>query len=140
MSEFRQLVPGVLVSGQIQAGDVTGAAALGVRRVVNNRPDHEEPGQPTSAEIETAVRAAGLDYVHAPSRGMPDVAVVEAVEAALEDGAPVLLFCKSGMRSAAAWALASGRSGILSRDEILTATSAAGYALGGLPLQGPVSG
>lgn len=134
MSAFRQLVPGVLVSGQIRAEDLVEASALGVRRVVNNRPDHEEPGQPASAEIEAAARAAGLDYVHAPARGLPDAAVVAAVETALEDGAPVLLFCKSGMRSAAAWALASSRSGALSRQEILTAAERAGYSLGGLPL------
>ena len=134
MSAFHQLVPGVLVSGQIQPDDLAGAADLGVRRVINNRPDDEEPGQPASAEIEAAARAAGLDYVHAPARGLPDAAVVAAVEAALEDGAPVLLFCKSGMRSAAAWALASSRSGALSRDEILIAASGAGYSLGGLPL------
>jgi uncharacterized protein (TIGR01244 family) len=134
MSLFRQLIPGVLVAGQIRTDDLAEAAALGVRRVVNNRPDHEEPGQPTSAEIEAAARAAGLDYVHAPARGLPDAAVVDAVEAALEDGASVLMFCKSGMRSSAAWALASSRSGALSRDEILTAAAAAGYSLGGLPL------
>ncbi|QTC91693.1 TIGR01244 family sulfur transferase [Brevundimonas goettingensis] len=134
MSNFRQLVPGVLVSGQVLPDDLTEAVALGVRRVVNNRPDHEEPGQPVSAEIEAAARAAGLDYVHAPARGLPDAGVVEAVAAALEDGAPVLLFCKSGMRSTAAWALASSRSGALSRDQILNAAAAAGYNLGGLPL------
>jgi uncharacterized protein (TIGR01244 family) len=134
MSAFRQLFPGVLVSGQIQAGDLADAVALGVRRIVNNRPDHEEPGQPASAEIEAAARAAGLDYVYAPARGLPDAAVVDAVEAALKDGAPVLMFCKSGMRSSAAWALATSRSGALSRDEILTAAAAAGYSLGGLPL------
>jgi len=134
MSAFRQLSPGVLVAGQIQIDDLAEAAALGVRRVINNRPDHEEPGQPTSAMIEAATRAAGLDYVHAPARGMPDPAVVDAVAAALSDGAPVLMFCKSGMRSSAAWALAVSRSGTLSRDEILTAAAGAGYALGGLPL------
>jgi uncharacterized protein (TIGR01244 family) len=134
MSAFRQLFPGVLVSGQIQAGDLADAVALGVRRIVNNRPDHEEPGQPASAEIEAGGRGAGLDYVYAPARGLPDAAVVDAVEAALKDGAPVLMFCKSGMRSSAAWALATSRSGALSRDEILTAAAAAGYSLGGLPL------
>jgi uncharacterized protein (TIGR01244 family) len=131
---FRQLSPGVFVAGQLRIDDLAEAAALGVRRIINNRPDHEEPDQPTSAEIESATRAAGLDYVHAPARGMPDAGVVDAVETALEDGAPVLLFCRSGMRSAAAWALASSRSGALSRDEILTAAAGAGYSLDGLPL------
>lgn len=130
---LRPLVPGVFVAGQIHPNDMDDAVAHGVRRIVNNRPDHEEPGQPTSAEVETAARAAGLDYVHAPARGLPDASVVAAVGSALEDGEPVLLFCKSGMRSAAAWALASSANGV-AREDILKATAAAGYDLSGLPI------
>ena len=131
---MRPLVPGVFVAGQIHADDMEDAVAQGVSRIVNNRPDHEELGQPTSATIEAAARAAGLDYVYAPARGLPDASVVATVESALADGASVLLFCKSGMRSAAAWALASSRSGTLSRQEILTATAGAGFDLSGLPI------
>lgn len=134
MTILRPLIPGVFVAGQIHTENMSGLVAHGVRRIVNNRPDHEEPGQPTSAEIEIAARAAGLDYVHAPARGLPDAAVVAAVSEALADGAAVLLFCKSGMRSAAAWALASSRSGALPRKEILEATAGAGYDLAGLPI------
>ena len=133
MAFIRPLVPGVLVAGQIHADDMAAAVAQGVRRIVNNRPDHEEPGQPTSAEIEAAAHAVGLDYTYAPARGLPDAAVVDAVAEALADGAPVLLFCKSGMRSAAAWALATSRSGG-SREDIVTAAAGAGYDLSGLPL------
>jgi uncharacterized protein (TIGR01244 family) len=134
MTIFRTLVPGVFVTGQIHVDQLQVIVGEGVRRIVNNRPDHEEPGQPTSAELETAARAAGLDYVHAPTRGLPDASVVAAVAEALQDGEPVLLFCKSGMRSAAAWALATRQSGERSRDEILMATAGAGFDLGGLPL------
>ena len=134
MAVVRPLVPGVFVAGQIDTNDIAEAVAQGVRRIVNNRPDQEEPGQPSSAGLEAAARAAGMDYIHAPTRGLPDASVIAAVEAALADGVPVLLFCKSGMRSAAAWALASSRSGALSRDQILDATASAGYDLSGLPL------
>jgi len=30
--------------------------------IINNRPDAEEPGQPSSAEIEAEARRLGLDY------------------------------------------------------------------------------
>ena len=43
------------------------AAAAGFRSVVNNRPDFEGgPSQPTSASVEAAAHAAGLDYVWLP--------------------------------------------------------------------------
>ena len=133
MTVFRALAPGVLVAGQIVEKDLGTAKSRGVRRIVNNRPDHEEPGQPTSAEIEAAAQAAGMEYVYAPARGLPDASVVAAVGAALEAGGTVLLFCKSGMRSAAAWALATSRSGA-SRDDVLKAAAGAGYDLRGLPI------
>jgi hypothetical protein len=46
------------------------AARAGFRSVVNNRPDFEHgAGQPTSAAIEAAARAAGLEYRHLPVSG-----------------------------------------------------------------------
>ena len=131
---FKTLAPGVLVSGQIDLDDLKTAAAKGVTRVVNNRPDHEEAGQPSSAEIEAAARAAGLAYVHAPVRGMPDAAAVASVAEALADGASTLLYCRSGMRSASAWALAMAASGRMEADDIRAAAAGAGYDLSRLPL------
>lgn len=131
---FRLLEPGVHVAGQISLDDLDEAAALGVRRVVSNRPDDEEPGQISAASLAAEAASRGLDFVHAPARGMPGHEVVEAVEAALSAGEPVLLFCKSGMRSTVAWALASARSGRLGRDEIVAAAAAAGYDVAALPL------
>ncbi len=131
---FRDLAPGVLVSGQITTGDLTAAAAQGVSRVINNRPDDEEPGQPASAEMEAAARAAGLDYVHAPVRGMPDADAVSRVADALADGASTLLYCRSGMRSAAAWAMAMRASGRMEAEAVRAAAAGAGYDLSRLPL------
>lgn len=131
---FRQLEPGVHVAGQIRIEDLDEAAAMGVRHVVSNRPDDEEPGQ-ISADVMAAEAAErGLTFVHAPARGLPGPEVVAAVQAVLETGEPVLMFCKSGMRSTAAWGLASARSGRLGRDEIVAAAAAAGYDLAALPL------
>jgi uncharacterized protein (TIGR01244 family) len=95
---------------QIVSEDVFGLIGLGIRLLINNRPDGEEPGQPASAEIEAAARAAGLDYRHIPVAGGFPTAQVEAMAEALEQG-PVLLFCRSGTRSTCLWALARASNG-----------------------------
>src|SRR3954454_17130398 len=122
---MKQLEPGVFVRGQIAPANV---AALDVRIVINNRPDGEEPGQPASADIEAAARAAGLDYRHIPIAGGITAAEVEAMARALEAG-PALAFCRSGTRSTYLWALARASRG--SDGETLIRQAAdAGYDLG----------
>lgn len=129
---FKQLAPGVLVSGQIFEADLAKAKDMGVSLIINNRPDGEEPGQPDAATMASAAHGLDLDYLYAPVSGMPNAQAVEAIEAALNDGTPVLMHCKSGMRSTVAWALAASRTGT-SREDILSAAADAGYDLSSLP-------
>lgn len=131
---FRTLSDRVFVSGQISLQDLEIARSLGVRTVISNRPDAEEPGQLSAAEVATAAAELGLEFVHAPVRGLPGPEVVEGIRAHLAKDDPVLMFCRSGMRSAAAWALAMSQAGDMHRDEIVGAAAGAGYDLSGLPL------
>ncbi|GAA0638073.1 TIGR01244 family sulfur transferase [Brevundimonas lenta] len=130
---MRALAPGVWSSPQLRPEALAGLAESGVRRIVNNRPDGEEPGQPSSSEVQAAAAAAGLDYRWVPISGMPGPDQVSAVSDALEDGAPTVLFCRSGMRSAAAWAMARRLHGD-DADALRAAAAAAGYDLSRLPL------
>ncbi len=126
---MRKLDPAIFVSvRQLIVDDIDEAAAQGIRMIVNNRPDGEEPGQPPSAEIEAAARAAGLDYRHIPIAGGFPPERVEAMARALEQG-PILAFCRSGTRSTFLWALARAASGAAAEDSI-AAAAAAGYDLG----------
>jgi uncharacterized protein (TIGR01244 family) len=121
---IRQVDESMMVGGQLYPERI---ADLGVTMIVNNRPDGEEPGQPTSDEIEAAARAAGIAYRHIPVAGgfsQPMVAEMEEALAATEG--PVLAFCKSGMRSVFLWALARARMGD-DADTIATKAAAAGY-------------
>ncbi len=130
---MRELAPGVWTSPQPSPEDMAAVAAAGVRRVINNRPDSEEPGQPASAEMESAARAAGLDYLWIPVAGMPGPSQAAAVGAALDEDVPTLLFCRSGTRSTAVWAMARRARG----DDPATlraAAARAGYDLSRLPL------
>ncbi|HEX6377067.1 MAG TPA: TIGR01244 family sulfur transferase [Allosphingosinicella sp.] len=127
---MRRLDETTLVAGQISAADVSEAVAHGVRLVVNNRPDGEEPGQPGAAEIEAAVRGAGLDYRYIPVASGFSAWQVDAMADALERG-PVLAFCRSGTRSTYLWALARSSRG---KDvaTLIDQAAGAGFDLSGL--------
>jgi uncharacterized protein (TIGR01244 family) len=125
----RPLGEAVFVSGQILPEDVADLAARDVAIIVNNRPDDEEPGQPAGAEIETAARAAGLDYVHIPiSDGFSDAKIAAMGDTLANARGAVLLYCKSGTRSAFLWALARARQGADAED-LVSLAAQAGYDL-----------
>lgn len=137
MTALRTLDAGTVVAGQIDAASISALKAAGVTTIVNNRPDDEEAGQPRSQEIRQAAEAAGLAYHSAPIRGFPDDGAVQTVSEALaqaeREGGRALLFCKSGMRSTAAWALARHAGGE-DADTLRAAAAQAGYDLSRLPL------
>jgi sulfide:quinone oxidoreductase len=119
------------VGGQITAADVKALADRGVRSIICNRPDGEEPGQPGFAEIAAAARAAGIEARHLPISGAPSDDAAAAFGAALaEMPQPAFAYCRSGMRSVAAWALSQARA--RSVADILAAAGAAGYDIGGI--------
>jgi uncharacterized protein (TIGR01244 family) len=127
---FRQLDQKTLVAGQIGPTQVAQARAEGVTMLVNNRPDGEDENQPTSDEIEQAARQAGLDYRHIPIvRGMgpADVEAMRDAMAAVGEG-KLLAFCRSGMRSTLAWAVASREEGV-PREELERRAGEAGFSL-----------
>jgi uncharacterized protein (TIGR01244 family) len=130
MTEFRRVTDQLSVAPQIALADLATAAAQGFKLVINNRPDGEDPTQPTSAEVEAAARAAGLDYFHVPVRGAPTREQVEAERAILDENpGPVLAFCRSGTRSIVTWSLGEAESGERTRDELVKLGEAAGYDL-----------
>lgn len=130
MTEMRMLDDRTLVAGQITAADLEQAKGLGVTMVVNNRPDGEDPGQPTSEEIEAAAEAAGLDYRHIPiARGMGPAQIEEMQSALSEVGeGRMLAYCRSGMRSTLAWAVACREQGV-PREELERRAAEAGFSL-----------
>ena len=115
---MRELDDKVLVSGQIRPDEVAALRAEGVTLIVNNRPDGEEPGQPLGAEIEESAAAAGIDYRSVPIiRGIGPADADAMRDAISASRGKVLAFCRSGTRSALAWALAKNDEG-MAREEI----------------------
>lgn len=125
--QIRQLNDRLSVGPQIQPGDVAALKEAGFSTIINNRPDGEEPGQPTSGAIEDAVEAAGLTYHHIPVTRGPEHADVEAMGDALAsaDG-KVFAFCRSGMRSCMTSAIARSEAGE-EGDALIREAALAGY-------------
>lgn len=99
---FRPIAPEVSVAPQLTPEAMAEAAKLGFKSVVNNRPDFEHgPGQPTSAQIEAAALAAGLQYRWLPvDGGFQSPEQIEAFAHLLQElPRPLLAFCRSGARS-----------------------------------------
>ncbi len=99
---IRAVAADVCVAAQLSPEAMAEVAAMGFRSVVNNRPDFEHgPDQPTNAAIESAARAAGLEYRFLPVNGgyqSPEqIAAFAALLAKLPR--PMLAFCRSGARS-----------------------------------------
>lgn len=128
---FRQLSETVYASPQIGFAEVDAARELGIRLIVNNRPEGESDDQTPGRDIEAAARAAGLAYVAIPvtNAGFSEGQVSAMVRALDDAGGPVLAYCRSGTRSTLLWALAEASRG--ADPASLTQQAArAGYDLG----------
>jgi uncharacterized protein (TIGR01244 family) len=133
MSEFRRVTDQFSVAPQIDLDDIPRAAAAGFKLLINNRPDGEQPDQPTSAEVEAAAQAAGLEYAHVPVAGGPTPQAVHAELALIAEApGPVLAFCRSGTRSIVTWSIGQALSGERSRQELIALGAQAGYDLSGV--------
>ena len=106
----RTISPDVCVAPQLTPDTMAEAARAGFRAVVNNRPDFEEGRwQPTSVQIEAAAHAAGLEYRHLPvdSGYQSPEEIAAMAELLAELPRPLLMFCRSGARSARLFQVAS---------------------------------
>ena len=101
MIDMKQLDENVWVAGQIDPADLPALAERGFRGIIGNRPDGEEPGQPSWSVIAAAAQDAGIEARHIPIAGPDDIAARKGdfAQALAEMPGPVLAFCRSGARS-----------------------------------------
>lgn len=130
--QLRPVEPGFAVSAQIQPDDVAAIADEGFATIICNRPDYEEPGQPTVNEIAAAAEAAGLAFIHIPVAGgqFPKAAIDAFYDARKSARGPVLAYCRTGTRSITLDTLAN-YSGLSVNDRLRRAERA-GYDLSAL--------
>jgi uncharacterized protein (TIGR01244 family) len=129
MTTFRKLTDDFYVAPQLDTPDFAEAAAMGIRTVINNRPDGEAPDQLADAEAQAAAEAHGMAYAHVPvvPGGIfpDDIALMKAAIDGHEG--PFVAYCRSGTRSCHLWALTmAGRE---DPDRLIAAAASAGYDL-----------
>lgn len=131
MPKIGYLTPALAVAGVLQPADFAALAALGFRSVISNRPDGEEAGQLTAREEAVIAWREGLGFRHVPAAKhevLEDHVLDELAHALSSLEGPVLLHCKSGLRSAIAWAAVAVKAGS-PVDSVIEAAKSAGFDL-----------
>lgn len=111
MPSLSQIDDRVYAAGQLYDDDFEELARQGVKTIVNNRPDGEEPGQPTAGHGAELAAKYGMAYHYIPvGREGPTEAAVEQMAAVLKDSTgPMVAHCRSGARSTGIYQLARAR-------------------------------
>ena len=122
----------IAVAPQITPGDIAEFARLGFKTLVANRPDGEEPGQPSMADIEASPKEHGLRWIYQPveSGNIQDSDVDQFDEMIRDADGPVLAFCRTGTRCTVLWALSSARHE--SVEDVVSKARHAGFDISGL--------
>jgi sulfide:quinone oxidoreductase len=130
--DIKTLTAGLSVSGQIMPADVKDIKDAGFRAIICNRPDGEGADQPTFEEVAKAAKDIGIEAAYLPIvSGKVTDEDAEAFDGKLTElPGPVLAYCRTGTRSATLWSLS--QAGQRSVADILAATKAAGYDMGGV--------
>lgn len=130
--DIRDVASGFAVAPQMAPSDLSQVAKRGFVAVICNRPDGEEEGQPTVAEMREVAQGAGLAFHHIPVAGgaFPDAAIAAFGAVRRGTEGPLLAFCRTGTRSITLDTLANPEG--IDVDERLKRAANAGYDLSGL--------
>jgi uncharacterized protein (TIGR01244 family) len=118
------------IAGQITEADIVNAAGEGVKVIINNRPDNEEPGQLDHVTAEQICQQHGIEYIYLPmanGQPMPE-GLIESFKDIVEQNADkkVLAHCRSGTRCAIIWSLGKVQAGDIEPDHAFESASKAG--------------
>ncbi len=93
------------VAGQILPAEVAALADEGFTTIVCNRPDGEDFGQPTAAEVAKECASHDIAFHHVPvgHGGLSTDTVERFREVVTHSKGPVLAYCRSGQRSSILW-------------------------------------
>ena len=104
---YRKLDTNFAVAGQLLPSQIDQIVAAGFKTIVCARPDNEEPGQPSFAEVARAAEQKGLKAVHIPiSGGITEGALIRMEKALKELPMPMYGYCRSGGRAGSLYSAA----------------------------------
>ncbi len=128
--ERKKISDTLSVSSQISLEDVTFLKSEGIKTIICNRPDGEDPGQLEQDTIRQEALKNDIEFHFMP---------VISGKVGVNDGddfydivnnapTPIHAYCRSGTRCSILWALSELKSGA-TRDSILERAAKAGYDL-----------
>lgn len=108
---MRQLTDTLSACAQLSQADITALSEQGVKTIICNRPDHEEPEQPSAASLQAYAESLGLQWFYQPviSGQVEDSQGDEFAEILAQAATPIVAFCRSGARCGMLWALSQRR-------------------------------
>lgn len=129
-AKFIELAEGFYVSPQITLDDIEAAKDMGIKLIISNRPDGEEPHQPLNQDLESAATIAGIKFSRIPvdARGIARHHMDDFKQVMEGQDGPILAFCRSGTRSTMLRAFVQANTGQPVSD-IVREASVAGYDL-----------
>jgi sulfide:quinone oxidoreductase len=130
--EIKSLSADLSVSGQIVPSDMLAIKDAGFKSIICNRPDGEGADQPTCAEIAAAAEKLDIHVGYLPivAGKVTDEDAAAFIKLLADQPGPILTYCRTGTRSATLWSLCQSEQRSLA--DILAATKAAGYDMGGV--------
>jgi len=136
MAEPTKINDSLSVAGQISLADIVAFAKEGYATIINNRPDHEEPGQLEHATAEAEAKKQGLDYRYQPivSSALSYRDVVEFQKLLQHEDKPILAHCRSGTRCYLIYGLTRTLFDGESPLKLVAEAAARGYDIRALPM------
>ncbi|RCK52419.1 sulfide:quinone oxidoreductase [Thalassospira profundimaris] len=129
---MKRLSDELTVSPQVPLEAIPAIADAGFKTIICNRPDQEDPGQPSFDDIRAKAEEHGLQAVFMPvvSGNVQDADADAFADTLAKAAKPVFAYCRTGTRCTILWSLANA--GKLPTDDIVNAAATAGYDMSGL--------
>ncbi len=128
--ERKKISDSFSVSSQLSLEDIASLKAQGIKTIICNRPDGEDPGQLEHDKIQQEAHKNEMEFHFMPviSGQMTPQDGDNFYQLMHETPQPVHAYCRTGTRCSILWALSELKSGT-AREDILQQTAQAGYDL-----------
>lgn len=104
--KLQKLNENIYISDQINTADIDTLNNLGIKTIINNRPDNEETKQPLSRDLSENAEKVGIKYYHLPviSGNYTSELNQKFSGLLITAKSPIVAFCRTGNRSIHLWA------------------------------------
>jgi len=124
--KLQQLTNDIYICDQIELLDIEQFIGLGIKTIINNRPD-QEIKMPLSVAVAEKSKEFGINYYYLPIEPNGYTSNnIESITAILNESfKPVIAYCRTGNRSTSLWA--KSQQSILGRETVIKKAKKIGF-------------